>query len=409
MRRIAWTLLLLFVFAIPWEYSLVLPAPFGNVARIAGLLALAAAVLAVIQEGRVRTPAFLHGTVLALYLWWCCTGFWSIDPVTTEAKMRGYFQEMMIVWLLWEFVDSAAGLRSLLRAWVTGSGVLALLTLANFAMAEAAGGSQIRFMPSGQDPNDVARFLDLALPLAAMLFRSEDRRAARMLALVFLPLGLTAVLLTASRSGFVAALIALAGCAVVLGRGQAKIAAAGMLALPAVAAGLWYVIPPGTLQRLATIPAELQSGDLNQRLNIWSAGWSAFVRAPLFGTGAGTFVPAAQTASIDTAHSALLSIAVTGGLCAVFFAVGIVAASAWSVAMLHGLLRVALATALSLWALSSLVATTEESRTTWLLLGVIAVAGRLAAGPSSELDSCFEPSGVNAQIAREPGMAAVPQ
>lgn len=407
MRRVVWGLLVLFVFAIPWEYSLVLPAPFGNVARIAGLLTFATAILAVIQEGRWRTPGFLHWAVLALYLWWCCTGFWTVDGITTEAKMRGYFQEMMIVLLLWEFVESATGLRTLLRVWVAGSWILALLTLANFAVVQAAAGSQIRFVAAGQDPNDVARFLDLALPLAALLFRCEERRPVRIMAFGYLPVGLTAVLLTASRSGFVAALVAVAGCAIVLARGQAKAIAAGIVALPAIVAGLWFVIPRGTLERLATIPAELQRGDLNQRLNIWSAGWSAFVRAPWFGTGAGSFVSAAQTASTDTAHSTLLSIAVSGGLCAVFLAAVVLAVSAWSVATLRGVLRVTLATALVLWALSSLVATVEESRTTWLLLGVIAVAARLAGERPNEFDSCFEPSFADGEMAHEPGLAMV--
>ncbi len=40
MRRLAWMLLVVFVFAIPWEYSLDTGPPLGNVARIAGLLLL---------------------------------------------------------------------------------------------------------------------------------------------------------------------------------------------------------------------------------------------------------------------------------------------------------------------------------------------------------------------------------
>jgi O-antigen ligase len=409
MRQIAWISLLLFVVTIPWEYSLVLPAPFGNVARIAGLLTLASAIFALIQEGRLRTPVCLHWMVLALYLWWCCTAFWTINTPTTEAKLRGYVQEMMIIWLLWEFVESATGLRTLLRVWVAGCWVLALLTLADFAAVGTMAGGQIRFVAAGQDANDVARFLDLGLPLAAMLFRCEERWLARILGIAFLPVGLMAVLLTASRSGFVAALVALAGCAIVLGRGRAKTAAAGILALPAAASGLWLVIPRGTLERLATIPAELETGDLNQRLNIWSAGWSAFVRAPVFGTGAGTFVSAAGTAPLDTAHSTLLSVAVTGGLCAVFLAAGVLVVSAWSVANLHGALRITLATALTLWMLSSLVATVEESRTTWLLLGVIAVAARLASENPDENDRCFERSSVGAQMRHDPGWAVAPQ
>ena len=60
MRRIAWVLLLLFAFAIPWEYSLDLGEPLGNVARIAGLLLLLAA-----DSGRASSRPHAHaGRVL---------------------------------------------------------------------------------------------------------------------------------------------------------------------------------------------------------------------------------------------------------------------------------------------------------------------------------------------------------
>jgi O-antigen ligase len=407
MRRLAWALLLLFAFTIPWQYSLVAPAPFGNVARIAGLVALFAAISAVLQAGRLRTPVAFHWMVLALFLWWCCTGFWSVDPAATLSKLRGFFQEMMIVWLVWELTESAADLRALLRAWVAGSWVLALLTLANFASAEALAASRIRYVAAGQDPNDVARFICLGIALAALLFRCEKRWSARVMALAFLPVGLLAALLTASRSGSVEAVIALAGCAVVLSRGRAKAFAAGVLALPAAVAAFWMVIPRGTLERLASIPTELQGGDLNQRINIWSLGWDAFLRSPMRGSGAGTFVSAAQTAPIDTAHNTLLSIAVTGGLCALFLAAAVVAATAFSVAATRGLLRVSLATCLTLWSIASFTATVEESRSTWLLLGVIAVAARLAAERGDELEACFEPPGTVVHSALDPRLAAV--
>ena len=163
MRKAAWGLLLLFAFAIPWEYSLDLGEPLGNIARIVGLVVLLAAVPAVLQAGRVRTPGPIQWMVLALYLWFCCSYFWTIEPLATLEKMRGYFQEMMIVWLVWEFADSPQDLRSLLQAYVAGAWMLAALTLANFSSAEAIAAGQIRFVAEGQDPNDVARYLDLGL------------------------------------------------------------------------------------------------------------------------------------------------------------------------------------------------------------------------------------------------------
>jgi len=362
MRRIAWGLLLLFAFTIPWEYSLELGEPLGNIARVVGLLVLLAAIPALLQTGRLRAPGPMQWLVLAFFLWFCCTYFWTIEPLETVARLRGYFQELMIVWLVWEFAEDASDLRALLRVTVAGSWVLAALTVANFASAEAIANAQIRFAAIGQDPNDVARFLDLGFPLAALLLNSERRWPWRLLAAGYLPLGLLGVLLTASRGGFLAAVVALVGSGLLLAYGHPKRVLAGALALPALAVALWFIVPRGSFERLATIPEQLQGGDLNQRLNIWTAGWHAFVRAPFFGTGAGSFVSAAGLGPIDTAHNTALSIAVTGGLAALFLATAIVAAAIWSIAQTHGSLKWAMTVALLVWFITSLVATVEESQ-----------------------------------------------
>jgi O-antigen ligase len=396
MRRIAWGLLLLFAFTIPWEYSLELGEPLGNIARFVGLIVLLAAIPAILQAGRLRTPGPMQWLVLAFYLWFCCSYFWTIAPQATILEMRAYFQEMMIVWLVWEFAESPNDLRALLRAYVAGSWVLAVLTVVNLAAAGAIAEGQIRFSATGQDPNDVARFLDLSFPLAALLLNSESRWPGRLLALGYLPLGFVAVLLTASRGGLLAAMVALMGCALLLGRNyksHIKGLLAGAAALPVIAAALWLAVPHETFERLTTIPEQLQGGGLNQRWNIWTAGWHAFVRAPLFGSGAGSFVGAAGVDPLDTAHNTVLSILVGGGLCAFFLAVAIVALAARSVLQTHGPLRLAMATTLLVWVVTSLVATVEESRSTWLLLGLIALAGRLAVEEPERLAACFPEGG----------------
>lgn len=389
MRRTAWILLLLFAFAIPWEYSLDLGGIFGNAARIAGLLVLVAVVPAVLQAGRMRTPGALWVLTLALFLWFCASYFWTIDPVATLEKMRGYFQEMMIVWLMWELADTPSDLRSVLRATVAGSYVLALLTLAAFHSPEAIAAGQIRFAAYGQDPNEVARFLDLSFPLAALLVNCERRWAPRLLALGFFPLGILAVLLTASREGFLAAVIGIVGSVILLSQGRARRFAAAAFALPPLLVALWFIVPGGTLARLATIPEQLRSGDLNQRMSIWSAGWRAFAHAPILGLGAGSFVTAAGLSPIDTAHNTALSIAVSGGLCALFLSAALAILAIHCAWRTRGPLRVALITSLFAWVLTSLVATVEENRTTWLLLAIVAVAGRLASEDPAGLTGCF--------------------
>ncbi len=389
MRQVAWVLLLFFAFAIPWEYSLDLGEPLGNVARVAGLLALLTAIPAIFQAGRVRNPGAFCWFTLVLYLWFCFSYFWTIDPLTTLEKFRAYFQEMMIVWLIWEFASTPANLRSLLRATVAGSWILAILTLAAFSSPQAIAAGQVRFAAYGQDPNDVARFLDLGFPVAALLVHCERSRPARLMAAGFLPLGMAAVVVTASRSGFLAALVAVSGCILLLARGHARRVAAAAFAVPPFLAALWFIVPRGTFDRLATIPEQLHGGDLNQRMNIWTAGWRAFTNAPLVGTGAGSFVAAAHLAPINSAHNTELSIVVGGGLCALMLASLLVALAVRAALQTRGSLRLALVTCLLVWAITSLTATVEENRTTWLLFGIVVLAGRLAAENPSGLDACF--------------------
>jgi O-antigen ligase len=388
MRRIAWMLLLAFSFTIPWEYSLDFGVPLGNIARIGGLVLLLAVVPAVLQAGRIRTPGQVQWLVLALFLWFCSSYFWTIDQPATLERVRAFAQVMMTVWLAWELTESPEDLRDLMRAFVAGSWVLAVLTIANFALPDTA--NQVRFAAEGQDPNDVARFLDLGFPMAALLLNAESRWWAKALAFGYLPLGLAGVLLTASRAGFLAAAVAIAGCGFLLLRRHPRVVLGGLLALPVLAAVFLLSAPHATVARIATIPEQLTGGDLNQRLNIWAAGWQAFVHAPLFGTGAGSFVASARLAQIDTAHNTALALAVEGGLVALALAVGIVIAAARCAFLARGAARIGFSTLLVVWMVSSLAATVEGNRSTWFLLALVSVAGRLAADAPIAMSIQFE-------------------
>lgn len=377
MREIVRGMLILYVFCIPWEYSLVFSEPVGNVARVVGLLLMLVAPLAVVQGERMRAFGSMQWIVLVLYLWLCCTCFWSVDLQASLSKVRGLAQEMMVVWIVWQFADRITDLRTLMRAFVAGSVVLAVLSLANRNPLEEATIEQIRQVAAGQDPNDVARYLVLGLPMAAMLVKLETWLPWRLLAFGFLPLGAAGILLTASRSGFLAGVVAFLGCSWMLLRGRPLLAIAAIAATPVVAAGLWFAVPHAIFARLSTIPEQVVSADLNLRWNIWIAGWEAFVHAPVLGSGVGTFSAASDLAPIDTAHNTVLSILVGGGLCALFLAFSVVVVAVYSILRSQDGLRMGVAVMLVALAMTSLVSTVEESRSTWLLLALVAAAGSL--------------------------------
>jgi hypothetical protein len=377
MQRAVKGLIVLFAFCVPWEYSLDLGEPWGNVARMVGLALLLVALPATLARGSLRNPEALQWLTTALFLWFFCTAFWSRDLAETLVRLRGYAQVMAIVWIAWECVETPEELRGLLRAILLGSWVLALLTVADALGLYGADAAQTRFAAVGQDPNDVARFLDFAFPLAALLMTWENKRLWRIAAIGYFPLGFIAVLLTASRGGFLSAVVAFAGCGILFVRYPFR----GMiwigLAMPVIATVLWIAMPEATLERLATIPAQLAGGDMNQRLNIWEAGWRAFVRAPVLGSGAGNFVATSGVAEGDTAHNTALALAVEDGMVGVGLMTVILALllrDAWSLA---GSLRIALLSFLAVWGTSSLAGTLAESRMTWLMFSMITVASRM--------------------------------
>jgi O-antigen ligase len=393
MRKLTWWLLLGLTFSIPWEYSLELGPPFGNVSRILGVAVLLALVPAVLQAGRVRRLHALHWLVLALLAWFAVSYFWSVDPDATVVRVRGYMQVTMIAWFVWELAETPEDLRDLLRSYVAGCCVLAVLTIANFALSDAA--AQIRFAAEGQDPNEVARFLDLGFPLGALLVSAGSRWRDKFLAIGYVPLGLLSVLLTASRTGLIASLIALGGCGFMLARSRRSRAIVA-LAAPVVLVTFLYVVPEGTVSRILSIYEELTLGNLNQRLNIWAAGWRAFAQAPFVGAGAGTFLSAAHLPLGATAHNTALAVAVEGGIVALAAAAAIVVLAVGSVLAMWGNMRLGLGTAFLVWMVVAMVLSVQENRSTWLLLGIIVTASRLSGGKPEEFAREFsEPRRTN--------------
>jgi hypothetical protein len=105
-----------------------------------------------------------------------------------------------------------------------------------------------------------------------------------------------------------------------------------------------------------------------------------------------------------------LSILTDGGLVALALASAIVLLAVRALAQMRGPLQLALATALLGWITTSLVATVEENRSTWLLIGVIAVAARMALEDPSTLEQCFGGSGgAKRALAQQSGVNSRPE
>ena len=377
MRSIARILLVFFVFFFFWVFFFVFGAPYGNIARIPGLFTVLTALPAVLEAGSFRRLSWIHWLTLVLFLWFCCSFFWTDAAHESLTHLRGYAQEMMLVWLVWEFVELSEDLYLLFRAWLAGCWVLSILAIGGFVLS-ASNVDQVRFAAVGQDPNDVARFLGFGFPIAMLLLDDSKSRTERALWLFYFPVGFAAVLLTASRSGLLVAIVALFGIGIVALRRRAKSVIITSVLVGLAVLLIFGVTPTGTIERLGSITELREMGDLNQRVNIWSSGWRAFKTAPLFGHGVGSFVTAGELAPEDTAHNTVISILVEVGLCGLALAFAIVISSIRSICKTPVPLRFAFSMLMIVWTVSSISATMWENRLTWLLFGVAAVGSRLA-------------------------------
>jgi len=106
-------------------------------------------------------------------------------------------------------------------------------------------------------------------------------------------------------------------------------------------------------------PLSFQAGDLNQRVNIWSAGWHAFVQAPWLGTGADRLsAPPAWTRRIQRTTPRFRSLPAEDCAPCSLRLHSRVAVRALT--RTRGPLLLAFTTALLVWMLTSLVATVRR-------------------------------------------------
>jgi hypothetical protein len=84
-----------------------------------------------------------------------------------------------------------------------------------------------------------------------------------------------------------------------------------------------------------------------------------------------------------------MAVLVTGGLVGTAIFVAILAGVAANIGRTAGLLRVALGTTFLVWSITSMVGSVEENRATWLIFGLMALAGRLQAEESEGMREMF--------------------
>lgn len=317
-RAVAWPLLWVLVFSIPWEKSLMV-AGVGTITRLLGVLAVLAGMATVIERRRFRRPNLALLLAAAFVLWNAMTLLWSYAPAATEAKALTLGQLLVMIWLIWELCGTASRQTALMAAYVAGAAVSSVLTILRFAQGLET--YYRRYAATGFEPNDLGLTVALSIPLALHL-APRGRGPLRWVWRGAVVLAIAAILLSASRTALV---VSFAGFAYPLWTWRKsdlsqKISCLVLFSL--LVLGPLYLAPHFSRQRLATLLAEATSGTLHNRTQIWKAGVKVFLERPLLGVGAGAY-PEAVRPRLGTpalaghryvAHNTYLSVLVESGL-----------------------------------------------------------------------------------------------
>jgi O-antigen ligase len=370
MSALAYGLLWIFVFSMPWERLLVLPG-VAIIPRVTGGLAVGLALLAVVISGRFRRWRAFHVAALLFWVWAGATLLVSQSGERLPAKFWTFGQLLLVLWIIWELAQSEWRQRGLLTAYVFGAYVAAFDTILLYRrQAEALR----RFAAGGADPNDAAMVLALAVPMAWYLGTTYRQPLLRWVCRAYLPLAVVAVGLTGSRGGMVAATVALLFVPLSITSLSPGRLVTSMLMLGVAGAVAVAYVPETLTERLFTIGSELEGGRIGGRGKLWEAGLEAFQHKPLAGYGSGHFKTAITPilgGASQVAHNSFISVLVEQGIVGFLLYMAMLALVFRSLLRLPTLERRFALVLLATLVVAMLPLTWEDRRAVWVVLGIL--------------------------------------
>ncbi len=378
--KAAFAMLWLFVCSFPVEKTIEIPG-VGNISKVLGTLALGAGFLAVLIDGRIRVMTRAHAVLALFVMWTGVTLRWSLDADATSTKALTCVQLLGMAWLIWEFCAEEQQVTWLMQAYVFGTLYAAVNTLVRYQLARQT--YYHRYAADGFDPNDFALTLALSIPMSySLALRARGRRAW----LYWLQLGLVAVtiLLSASRTGFLAACVAVSIVPLTFAytrRKQKMVIVVGALAAALTVTAL---VPATSWARLATIGSEVESGSLNDRGLIWHSGLEVYGRHWLAGVGSGAYPRSVEPMLgwparwLIVAHNTFLSVLVETGMVGFLLFAAFLALLVRAAWRSGGVNRMVWLVTLAVWFIGVNTLTWEIRKPTWMIFALVMVSARFA-------------------------------
>jgi O-antigen ligase len=376
---------LAFSFSIPWQNAIVYP-QFGTISSVLGVIMFGVVAVGIAYRGRVRRPS-LFLVLFAVLVWWLAmTYFWSVDPVASLTRTLTFLQLLAMTWIVHEICRDTRTRDQLFMAYVLGCFVVIAATVQAVLMGQiSADPWAYRVAAEGFNPNGVAIVLALGVPMAWHNSRNHPSGSMRIISALYLPAMLIGLLLTASRTGLLAAAVAFTVVPLTLLRRRQLIRAVITVSLVIVTATVAVVAAwpqlkqyglGRNLDRLVTVATLVSQGDLGERGAIWAEGIRMYADRPLLGYGNGGFrVEMEHRTGIRIAgHNAFITLWVESGAIGGMLFMLLLIAVARSFRGLHSRERALHVVLFATIVLVLVPSNTESHKAVWLILVLLTMA-----------------------------------
>jgi O-antigen ligase len=301
---------------------------------------------------------------------------WTVSSDASAGRVLTYARLLGLAWLIWEFARTVEEQESLMMAYCLG----AYVSISDLIRRFISGQQYVdaRFTAFNLDPNDLGVTLAIGIPMAWHLFLNR-KGFPRVLAGTYVPLAVVAILLTASRGAFPAAIAALSIIPLTLPWRSFRsiVLTTGMLVASVGLAA--FFVPEYSWNRIFTIRREAIEGTMSGRLEIWNAGFQAFQQQPVLGAGAGAFEVAIEPLIGRMAsHNVFVAVLVEQGVVGFFVFGMLLAGCAWGVWHLPMRERKVFGLIGLTWLVGGMSLSWQYRKTTWLVVGLIAAQAAIA-------------------------------
>ncbi|MBL0225452.1 MAG: O-antigen ligase family protein [Geobacteraceae bacterium] len=288
----------------------------------------------------------------------------------TWSRSRQFIQLALMLWLIYQQMDTHDRINRLLFAYVLG----AYVSLASLFWGYIRGTSEYseygRFSAEGFNPNDIALVLSIAIPMSWYLSFQFKNTFSVLICKFFLPIAVFAIVLTGSRGSFLAMLISLLIVPLYTNTQQSK----KLFSIVSVILVMGFLIvnftPTMSFDRIMSIKNEVEGGNLTHRSDIWKSGLIIFKNNLMLGVGSGAFPVAIRPyyGKEIVAHNTFLSVLFELGIVGFVLFILIIRRTISNSFRLELYEKIFCLITISVWFVGVQGLSWEYNKTTWIIL-----------------------------------------